>query len=212
MPEAASLIPANVAGTLDGLFRERVRLTPDAEAYRYYDRASKTWQSLDWAGMANEVSRWQQALAGEDLQEGDRVAILMANGPDWVAFEQAALGLGLVVVPLYCDDRPDNMAYILNDAGCKLVLMQEFKQWQALSVHKDALPTVQRFVILKEADKALPQDETNVGFADDWRPRTPTLLHERGGDPRKLASIVYTSGTTGKPKGCLLYTSPSPRV
>jgi len=203
MPEAASLIPANVAGTLDGLFRERVRLTPDGEAYRHYDRASQAWQSLSWADMAKQVSGWQQALAGEDLQEGDRVAILMANGPDWVAFEQAALGLGLVVVPLYCDDRPDNMAYILNDAGCKLVLMQEYKQWQALSVHKDTLPTVKRFVIMKGDDQAADEPDPVV-FANHWRSAIPTLLHERGGDPRKLASIVYTSGTTGRPKGVML--------
>ena len=117
MAKFSNFIRANVAGTLDGLFRERVRQSPDSIAYRHYDRKQQEWQDHSWEQMADEVSRWQQALAQEGLQEGDRVAILMRNCPTWVAFDQAALGLGLAVVPLYTDDRPDNIAYILNDSG-----------------------------------------------------------------------------------------------
>ncbi len=204
MAKFNNFIHANVAGTLDGLFRERVRQAPDRIAYRHYDRNQQEWQDLSWNQMADEVSRWQQALAQEALQEGDRVAILMRNCPSWVAFEQAALGLGLAVVPLYTDDRPDNTAYILNDSGCKLLLMEDDKQWEALAVHKEELPAIQRFIIQhsKQAEP-IPADE-RVTTAASWLPKTPALLHERGGDPHKLASIVYTSGTTGRPKGVML--------
>ena len=112
MAKFSNFIHANVAGTLDGLFRERVRQTPDAIAYRHYVRQQQQWQDLTWTQMADEVSRWQQALTREALHEGDRVAILMRNCPSWVAFEQAALGLGLAVVPLYTDDRPDNTTFM----------------------------------------------------------------------------------------------------
>ena len=99
MAKFSKFIHANVAGTLDGLFRERVRQTPDAIAYRHYDRQREEWLDLTWTQMADEVSRWQQALTREALHEGDRVAILMRNCPSWVAFEQAALGLGLAGCP-----------------------------------------------------------------------------------------------------------------
>ncbi len=204
MTQYNNFIPANVAGTLDGLFRERVRLNPDNIAYRHYSRSRNEWQDLSWAQIGDEVSRWQQALSRESLHEGDRVAILMRNCPTWVAFEQAALGLGLVVVPLYTDDRPDNIAYILNDSGCKLLLLEDEKQWASLAVHKDELPTVRRFMIhhSKQAEPH-PLDE-RVCLSTTCLPTSSALLHERGGDPHKLASIVYTSGTTGRPKGVML--------
>ena len=107
-------ISADEAGTLAGLFRERVKRTPNAIAYRQYDKASEQWLDYTWAETATEVSRWQAALASEDLQAGDRVALIMRNCREWVIFEQAALGRGLVVVPLYIDDRAENIAYILN--------------------------------------------------------------------------------------------------
>ena len=105
------------AGTLSGLLRERVQRTPDELAYRYYDRDTRQWVDWSWQEVAREVARWQQAMAGEGLRPGERVALLLRNGPEWVVAEQAALGLGLVVVPLYPEDRPDNVAYIINDAA-----------------------------------------------------------------------------------------------
>ena len=204
MTQFNNFIPANVAGTLDGLFRERVRQTPNDIAYQHYSRSRKEWYDLNWAQMADEVSRWQQALSRESLHEGDRVAILMRNCPTWVAFEQAALGLGLVVVPLYTDDRPDNIAYILNDSGCRLLLMEDEKQWESLAVHKHELPTMQRFIIHRSKHPEPRPADARVCLSDSCLPSTSALLHERGGDPHKLASIVYTSGTTGRPKGVML--------
>ena len=204
MTKFTNFIPANVAGTMDGLFRERVRLTPNDIAYRHFSRSDKEWRDLSWTQMADKVSRWQQALSRESLLEGDRVAILMRNCPTWVAFEQAALGLGLVVVPLYTDDRPDNIAYILNDSGCKLLLIEDEKQWESLAVHKDEMPGMQRFII-HHSKHAEPQPfDERVCVSNTCLPASSALLHERGGDPHKLASIVYTSGTTGRPKGVML--------
>jgi long-chain acyl-CoA synthetase len=121
---ATDFIDARQAGTLYGLFRQRVARSPDKLAYRNYDRARKAWVDTNWSQMAALVARWQAALSAENLQAGDRVAISLRNSKEWVAFDQAALGLGLVTVPLYCDDRPDNVSYILNDCTAKLVLVE----------------------------------------------------------------------------------------
>ena len=120
-----NLISIDEAGTLDGLFASRVRRTPDREAYRYFDKDGKSWLSYTWGEMATEVARWQTAMRGENVSQGGRVAIQLRNCPQWVMFDQAALSLGLVTVPLYTDDRPDNIAYILRDADVCVLLVQD---------------------------------------------------------------------------------------
>ncbi len=125
------VIPVETARTLDGLFRERARRSPEAVAYRDYDRSSGKWRDLTWKQMDERIAHWQSALTREKLLPGDRVAVMLRNCPEWVIFEQAALRLGLVVVPLYTADRPENAAYILRDAGVKVLLLEELAQWQA---------------------------------------------------------------------------------
>ncbi len=198
------LIPCNTAGTLDRLFRIRCLTTPDRVAYRYFDRETKTWPEVTWKEMADLTSRWQQGLKQEGLASGDRVAVQLKNSIEWIAFEQAALGLGLVVVPLYVDDRADNVAYIIHDAGVKVLLINDDKQWQELSVHIDEDSSLKRVVLLNNSNDDLNQQNEILRFVDNWLPKEVTHLQERGGDPQKLATIVYTSGTTGRPKGVML--------
>ncbi len=195
------LIPCNTAGTLDRLFRIRCLTSPDRIAYRYFDRETKTWPEVTWKEMADLTSRWQQGLQQENLDKGDRVAIQLKNSIEWIAFEQAALGLGLVIVPLYVDDRADNVAYILQDAGVKVLLVNDDKQWQDLSVHIDEDSQLKRVVLL---DNNNDDSDPILSTVENWLPAEPVHLQERGGDPHKLATIVYTSGTTGRPKGVML--------
>lgn len=198
------LIPCNTAGTLDRLFRIRCLTTPDRIAYRYFDRETKTWPEVTWKEMADLTSRWQQGLKQENLSEGDRVAVQLKNSIEWIAFEQAALGLGLVVVPLYVDDRADNVAYILHDAGVKVLLVNDDKQWQDVSVHIDEDSQLKRVILLHPSQSDLAQQDQILSPVDNWLPNEVCHLQERGGDPKKLATIVYTSGTTGRPKGVML--------
>ncbi|MFN2338844.1 MAG: AMP-binding protein, partial [Gammaproteobacteria bacterium] len=100
MSDAPSAITPEQAGTLAGLFRERVRRSPDTVAYRQYDVAKQAWVGSSWRDVATEVARWQQALLKEGLQPGDRVAIMLRNCREWVVCDQACAGLGLVSVPL----------------------------------------------------------------------------------------------------------------
>jgi len=199
-------ISANLAGTLDGLFRERVRRTPDSPAYTHFERETRQWRSLSWRDMARLVGRWQRALGQAGLESGDRVAILLRNGPDWVAVDQAVLGLGLVVVPLYTEDRPDNIAYVVQDAGAKVLVVQTSHHWQnLLESAPQALTGVRHVVVLEgDADRGSTPEDTLVWRLADWLPEQAVPLRERGGDARALATIVYTSGTTGKPKGVML--------
>lgn len=198
------LIPLEQARTLDGLFYQRVKRTPDGIAYRNYDRANKQWYELTWADMERQVARWRKALADEELESGDRVAILLRNGPEWVMFDQAALSLGLVVVPLYTDDRADAIAYVLKDAAVKLMLVQDSGRWKRMREVVSDLPSLQRVVVLESKQQIESDDEELVRAAKGWLPSRGEPLVQRRADSHSLASIVYTSGTTGRPKGVML--------
>src|SRR6185369_13555718 len=108
MTLTTDIIDPQTARTLPGLFRERVRRTPHACAYRRFDVRERCCEEFSWTTVEGLAARWQAALRREELQPGDRVAVMLKNCLEWVLFDQAALGLGLVTVPLYVNDRPDN--------------------------------------------------------------------------------------------------------
>ena len=151
-------ISIDTAKTLDGLFRERVKRSPQSVAYRDYDVTREAWLDYTWADMGNAVKRWQTALSRENLAPGDRVAIMVRNCPQWVMFEQAALGLGLVVVPLYTEDRAENAAWCLDNAGASLLLLENMVRWDALSGVAGQLAQLKRIVIL---------NATSTGYSSD---------------------------------------------
>lgn len=204
-PGTEDVITAEAAVTLDGLFRQRLHRSPERPAYRSYDRESKQWLDATWAETAAAVARWQESLAREGLAAGDRVALALRNCWEWVLFEQAALGLGLVVVPLYTDDRPDNVAYILRDSAVKVLLLGDRGLWQRLAPAVAPIEHVQRILIMDcERRQAPAGGDDRVVCIKDWLVQGEAQLRERDGDPHELATIVYTSGTTGRPKGVML--------
>ncbi len=195
------VISPEQAVTLHGLFLERVQRTPQAIAYRYFDARQDAWLSYTWMQMQEQVAHWQAALLREGLSAGDRVAVMLRNCPQWVMFDQAALSLGLVVIPLYTVDRAGNVAYIINDAGAKVLLFESAEQWQELRGVCEQLACVQRMVSL---DAITDAGDPRVCHVDAWLPANATLVPERARERDALATIMYTSGTTGHPKGVML--------
>jgi long-chain acyl-CoA synthetase len=197
----AQHISPDEAATLHGLLRARVARTPDAIACRYFDKHQQCWSDYSWRQLAAEVGRWQAMLSVLGLKAGDRVALSLRNGPEWLCFDQAALGLGLVVVPLYTDDRADNLAYILGETGVKLLLLHDEARWRrvahALGEH-DQL----KHVLLLDSEPA--DDDCRLLAARRLLPEGEHPLQDVASEPHTLASIIYTSGTTGRPKGVML--------
>ncbi|MCW8906577.1 MAG: long-chain fatty acid--CoA ligase [Sedimenticola sp.] len=197
------IITLDEAGTLAGLFQARIRKSPERVAYRYFDPKQECWCDSTWAEMGHETARWQAAMRQEGLKPGDRVGIMMGNCREWVMFDQAALGLGLISVPLFYNDRGGNVAYIAEAAGIKLLVIQGREQWQSLQPVRDELTTIHRIVSLESLDGS--QHDDRIRHLEEWLPEDADEYRVVDGlDPHQLCSIVYTSGTTGHPKGVML--------
>lgn len=199
MPEPR-YVPIEPGDSIADCFARRVTLTPEAVAYRRFDASRDAWIDLSWRDTSLAVERVRAGLAAEKLEPGERVAIMLRNGPEWIHFDQAAHAEGLVVVPLYVDDRPDNIAYILEDAACRVLLIEGDEHLKKLSEIHARMPTVKRIVCVKP----VAAGDERVAALGDWAPASglDAAPVRTAGDA--LATIVYTSGTTGRPKGVML--------
>src|SRR3990172_12264355 len=195
----AHVISPEEAVTLDGLFRERVKRTPETAAYRYFNAQHSNWRDYTWSQIDYQVARWQAAFERDGLKAGDRVAVMLRNSPEWVIFDQAALGLGLIVVPLYTQDRPENVAYILNDAGCKVLLFEGIEQWLALAPLGSQLAGLKRILSVKPLGDGV--DEPRLKSIGEWLPDDAGEARHVPRDAAALATLIYTSGTTRRPQG-----------
>lgn len=189
------------AGCLAGLLRCRAARSPDAIAYCQYNSARNAWEPFSWAQIAREVNRWRGALSRGDLNPGDRIALMLRNSVEWVLFEQAALSLGLIVVPIYSQDNPGNAAFILGDSNSRALLVEKNAQWLALKQHRNLFPDLETVIALDQAPEI--EDPVKGYHVRDWLIESTTVEPvENASDG--LATIVYTSGTTGRPKGVML--------
>ncbi|WP_246345221.1 AMP-binding protein [endosymbiont of Lamellibrachia barhami] len=190
------------ADTLGALFQERVRRTPDAVAYTQFDPVSVRWQDMSWREMGSEVARWQAAFRQENLKPGERVALMLRNCREWAMFDLAAQGLGLVTVPIYTNDRPENIGYILQDAGVRLLLLEGDEQWQNLQQIRHQLAGLNRILTIEPVDPMGLQPR--LASLADWLPAEAGEYEAADIASDALASLVYTSGTTGRSKGVML--------
>lgn len=154
------------------------------------------WRDFSALEVAQLAARWQQAFRRDGLQAGERVAICLRNSVNWVAVDLAALGLGLVVVPLYLDDNPENIAWCLQDSNTRLIVLENARQCAAL---KAVMPDLPRIVCLQNGSRT-----SGMNVLADWLPPAAAAFEARPLDPDTLATIVYTSGTSGRPKGVML--------
>jgi long-chain acyl-CoA synthetase len=194
--------------TLPALLRWRVGLTPDAEAYRQFDAELGRWVGTSWRDIDAEFERWRRALASEAFAPGERIAILMPNGIAHVAMDQAALSRGLVPVPMHAVDNPDSIAYILEDSGALLLFVDSGQRWLDIAAVGNPLPQLRRVVCASLDDTpGLARSDSRIVALEHWLAQAATAETPREDvavAPSDLAAIVYTSGTTGRPKGVML--------
>lgn len=186
------------APTLAHLFNERTIRSSDKLAYQQHSDGA--WRSHSWSEVRQRVADWQAAMLRDGLQPGERVAIMCGNRVDWVVCDQAALGLGLVTVPVYTNDRAENIAWILQDSGARMLLLDTADQWDALQPIRETLQGLERIVCLARVDNPI----ANLRHVAEWAISGDGDYRCNPSATDELATIVYTSGTTGRPKGVML--------
>ena len=168
MNRQSDIITPETAGTLGGLFRERVKRSPDGCAYRRFDRQGSCCECTSWAETAALAARWQEAFRREGLQPGDRVAVMLKNCLEWVLFDLSALGLGLVTVPLYVNDRADNFAMIIKETESRILLIEGVDQWERIREVQGRLDSLVRIVSLTPACDR--ECDPRLALLADWLP------------------------------------------
>lgn len=188
--------------TLNQLFAWRVSQSPHHSAYLSYDAAAGDWRAVSWQAMAERVGKVTAALAALGLPRGARVAILLPNGIDAVSVDQAALALGCVPVPMHALDNPASIAYILADSDASVLVAQSAAQWEAIAATGTFLPGLRKVVVADTPAEILPASGLTslAAWIEAAGASAPAAAH----DADDLAALVYTSGTTGRPKGVML--------
>ena len=189
--------------SLSELFQERIIRSPQRVAYQYFSKTEQLWKRVTWREMFELLCQWRAALIQENLTQGDRVAVMLPNSIFWVVFEQAALSLGLIVVPLYSNDRPENIAYILRDTESKILTCPGNTYFDQLAPTLKDVPSLQRIITID--DCKIHEADPVLICVDDWLPdKNESIMKEFTPVTTETATIVYTSGTTGAPKGVML--------
>lgn len=201
--------PAITDGTtLLDLFWERARTLGDRPAMRYRD--GDRWRTISWVAYGRTVRALTAALLASGVRPGERVAILASNRPEWHMADVAILSAGAVSVPVYPTSAGSQVEYVLGHSESRICFVDTPEQLAKVLEHRDALPALETLVVMLEGPRRT--DPFVVPFEQyrargiEYRARNDEAVTERieGVAPDDLATLVYTSGTTGPPKGTMI--------
>src|SRR3954452_15757571 len=157
--------------------------------------------AITYAEFGRAIREIAGGLASLGVDVGDKVAILCGTVPEWPLADFGAFGAGATVVPVYHTNSPEECEYVLSHSGAKVILLEDAKQAAKLAKVRDALPELEHVIVLTgEAEGAITlADLRSRGAGSDIASERVAAVN-----PDDPATIVYTSGTTGPPKGCVL--------
>jgi long-chain acyl-CoA synthetase len=182
-------------------FRSAVRTYPGRVALRY--KVGKEYKGISFGELYDASNSVAASLKALGISRGDTVAILSYNRPEWVMADLAIMKLGGIVVPIY--HMPghampaNNVCYILNDAKVKVLFVENRELYRMIDGVRAEVPLLKHIILF---DDSGVESGKYVRFSE---------IREREGEigdvalkPDDVATVVYTSGTTGKPKGVML--------
>jgi long-chain acyl-CoA synthetase len=170
-------------------------------------KVNGAWQDLSFETLVSRVHAVSVGLQSLSLAPGDRVALISENRPEWAIVDYACLTARLTDVPIYPTLTPSQTAYILRDAGAKVVIVSSQAHLEKILSVRHETPALEQIVLFDGSSDApgvstLASVEARgrelAGSRDDWQHDASEVT------PDDLATLIYTSGTTGEPKGVML--------
>lgn len=204
-----SFAPLQAGRTLVDLFFDRVDRWPDRTALRR--REGGVWKTISWHEYGAAVREAAAGLVALGVEGGNRVGLLAGNQPRWHMADMAVIAAGAVTVPAYPTGTASQVAHVLGHSGSRACFVGDRDQLAKLLLARPSLPALDRIVMLGEPPDGL-DDDLLLSF-DDLRSlgrqqleRDPETVEKRTRSlsPKDVATIVYTSGTTGLPRGTML--------
>lgn len=194
------------------LFFDRVRAYRESAQPHdvFYFRRDEEWDGISWERFDQEAHDFATALLSLGLKKGGSVAILMGNVPEWPISDIGTIAAGGVGVGLYPTSSAEQCQYIINHSDAEIVLVDTRAQLEKILSIRRALPKVKTIIVLdvsaaSTSDQVISYKEL-LRRGNENRATFATLLRERaeGAVGEDIAIMVYTSGTTGPPKGACL--------
>jgi long-chain acyl-CoA synthetase len=187
--------------TLADLLPLAVEAYGDEPAVRYKD--GQAWVDRSYSEVLEIIRPLALGLTELGVEKGDRVAILGNTRPEWTYYDFAALSIGATVVPIYQTNSAEECRYVLENSDSKVVIVEDAEQLEKVRKVRSGLPLLQHIVLMLGAgEEAISSEELAAkGAAVD-----PARWQQRYSDvtPADICTFVYTSGTTGPPKGCII--------
>ncbi len=182
-------------------FRARAVGQPRRVAMRHV--VNGDWSTISWADYATAVEQAAVGLLALGVEPGDRVGLLASNRPEWHIADLAIMSAGAVTVPVYPTSSSSQIAYVLDNSGARVCFVDDTEQLAKVLLHLPSLPKLERIVSfgsapgLDHAGLLMTLDDLRAGAGDT----APLDARVDGLSADDLATLVYTSGTTGPPKG-----------
>ncbi len=188
------------------LFRERTERSWGEIAYKYKVRGK--WVSETWGEFRNKVDSTATFLIKSGIQKGDKVSVLSDTRPEWCIADLGILSAGGVSVGLYPTLSPKQLEYLINHSDSKMIFVENKEKLERVFAVIDKLPKIQKVIVFdpSECEKFF-DDPRVIPFSKVLKEKVDdNLLSERIKNVGKddIALMVYTSGTTGDPKGAMI--------
>jgi long-chain acyl-CoA synthetase len=190
--------------TLRELFLQVTTANAQEIAFRY--KRDGCWVDVTWSEQRAAVDRISKGLLALGVEKGDRVCILSSTRLEWVRCDTAIVNAGAVSVGIYHSNLAPECAYILEHSEAKVLFVENRVQLEKILSLRSELPELRHIVIYDDAGEAVADVSNWEAFLEQGSAVADARLEEigRGIKPEDLASLVYTSGTTGVPKGAMI--------
>ena len=196
--------------TLVGTVRRRAMASPDGVAMRA--KRLGIWRGITWADYADHVDLVGHALLSLGIEAGDRVAIHSENRPEWLFADLGTNAVRGITVGLYPTNPATEVAYLLADSGARILIAEDQEQIDKALLVESQCPTLEHIIYLDPRGVATIDNPKLMGWEDfidrgrAHRETDPRALEHlaRESKPTDIVTLVYTSGTTGPPKGAML--------